>query len=90
MKNSFSDLSTFCCIGQSLFLDDMTNFHKNGDLNSLIVSKIYNEILVQLGKLLKVLWSSNVLEYTPSSIMNLFCVDHDIIHQTSCAHNSTK
>ena len=52
-----------------------------------ILSTFYNEIFVQFNKRIKILQSDNASEYT-QSVMNSFCADHGIIHQTSCPHTS--
>ncbi len=54
-----------------------------------IASKSYNEILVQFNKRIKILHYDNALEYT-QSVMNSFCIDYGIIHQTSCTHTSQR
>ena len=47
-----------------------------------IFSKFYNEIFVQFNKHIKILRSDNALEYT-QPVMDSFCVERGIIHQTS-------
>ena len=52
-----------------------------------IYFKFYNEIFVQFGERIKILRSDNALEFT-QSVMDSFCVDHGILHHTSCPHTS--
>jgi hypothetical protein len=52
-----------------------------------ILSIFYNEIFVQFNKRIKILPFDNASEYT-QSVMNSFCVNRGIIHQTSCPHTS--
>jgi transposase InsO family protein len=52
-----------------------------------ILSTFYNGIFVQFNKRIKILRSDNASEYT-QSVMNSFCADHGIIHQTNCPHTS--
>jgi transposase InsO family protein len=47
----------------------------------------YNEIFVQFNKRIKILQSDNTLEYT-QLVVDSFCVDRGIIHQTSCPRTS--
>ena len=54
---------------------------------SRILSTFYNEIFVQFNKRIKILRSVNASKYT-QSVMNSFCADHGIIHQTNCPHTS--
>ena len=54
---------------------------------SRILSTFYNEIFVQFNKRIKILRSVNASKYT-QSVMNSFCADRGIIHQTSCPHTS--
>jgi hypothetical protein len=52
-----------------------------------ILFTFYNEIFVQFNKRIKILRSDNASKYT-QSVMNSFCADRGIIHQTSCPHTS--
>ena len=57
------------------------------DLSYHIYFKFYNDIFVQFGKQIKILRSDNAFEYT-QNVVDSFCVDHGILHQTRCAHTS--
>ena len=52
-----------------------------------IFSKFYNEIFAQFNKHIKILRSDNALEYT-QPVVDSFCADRGIIHQTSCPRTS--
>jgi transposase InsO family protein len=52
-----------------------------------IFSTFYNKIFVQFNKHVKILQSDNALEYT-QPVVDSFCVDRGIIHQTSCPRTS--
>ena len=52
-----------------------------------ILSTFYNEIFIQFNKCIKILQSDNASEYT-QSVMNSFCADRGIIHQTNCPQTS--
>ena len=75
-----------------IFLDDYSRMTwlfliKERSKLSRIFSTFYNKIFVQFNKRIKILRSDNALEYT-QPVMDSFCVDRGIIHQTSCPHTS--
>ena len=54
-----------------------------------IFQNFCSEIKTQFNTSMKILRSDNAKEYFSSSFTN-FMIEHDIIHQHSCAHSSIK